>query len=316
MKNLFNKWQSIIKLFWFIGISGFVLSGMYLPLLPKVILVFALLATGIIFEFSEFGRRDERQLQISRSSSHAAYWVYTLLTAFVIFREWNKNGNPPEIIYFVLLLAPLIAKTLTSIALGYGSVGSARNWLLVFFRGLIPSKMVDERQKHIGDLSSHIAFYSFLSIASVYIVFYKTGHVGEIWMLLMIVPLIAKTAASLKGNFGPGGAARIFLYGICVFWFLFVILSHGLSLSALIEIIPFLIIVSLVFLSKKFPLLMGIFLVIVGVGLFFFFGGWKNFDVYTRLLMYSLIPLPLLLSGMGLFSEWMGKRVEKAAGSD
>ncbi|MBN1619195.1 hypothetical protein JW890_00580 [candidate division WOR-3 bacterium] len=164
-------------------------------------------------------------------------------------------------------------------------------------------KIIDERQVQISHFSSHITFYVFLLLLFFVInreYISKNINPPPQFYMLVIVPFVVKMLISLYKNYGPVPTAQWTGYFFSFFWLLFVVLSHGLSIASLIESIPFLIIFSVSLLSKKFPLAGGVLFFIITVFILVLFRGWWRFDIYVRLLMYSLIPLPLLASSFAL----------------
>ena len=82
-----------------------------------------------------------------------------------------------------------------------------------------------------------------------------------------------------------------------------VLLSHGLSLGALLEALPFLMMAGMIYLSKWVPKLAGIIVILVAIAMLVLMRGWMNFDVYIRILMWSLIPIPLILCGLAFIMD-------------
>lgn len=186
-------------------------------------------------------------------------------------------------------------------------------WLLIVFVVLLPGLPLlreisrkhglDERQLYIGRFTSHVAFYVFIILILLIIIreFISKGeNPANMWYMLLIVPLIVKLYISLFQNYGAVTGARLVCYFFGAVWLLFVLLSHGFSLGTLIESSPFLLIIGLAWLAGRQPLIAGIVLFLLSIGLLFFFGGWARMDIYGRLLMYALIPLPLAGSGVAL----------------
>jgi hypothetical protein len=68
------------------------------------------------------------------------------------------------------------------------------------------------------------------------------------------------------------------------------------------EAIPFIIILTIIGLAQKIPRIAGAILVLlaIGLGLFFYVRVWSRMDIYVCILMFSLIPIPVFLSGMAL----------------
>ena len=189
-------------------------------------------------------------------------------------------------------------------------------WLLILLtvlvvaapilRELLPQSDLDERQVYISHLSGHIAFYVFLALVLLIMIreFIQKGeNPAPEWYALLLIPLITKFAVSLYQNYEPRKVAYWIAYGWLGVWSLFILLSHGFSITALIEDLPFLITVGLVILLRKNLLISGALFVLFAVGLTIFFRGWLRFDLYVRLLMYAFVPLPLLVSGLVLVRQ-------------
>jgi len=165
---------------------------------------------------------------------------------------------------------------------------------------------LDERQIQLSHLSSHIAFYLLLILIILVMIieFYGKGlNPDPVWQMLLIVPLLVKFFINLFQNYGAIKSARWIGYFFSAVWLLFVLLSHGLEFGAVMESLPFLLILSIAFYSGRYPVLGGILFILLSGGLSLFFGGWRNFDMYVRVLMFSLIPLPILISGVALIYQ-------------
>ena len=170
---------------------------------------------------------------------------------------------------------------------------------------------LDERQIALSHFSSHLAFFVLLALIVLVMIveFIAQGkNPDPQWYMLLIVPLVIKLLISLFQNYGTVPTAQWIGYFFAGIWLLFVLLSHGLSLESLIEAIPFIIILAVAWFSRKYPLAGGLAFVLLAIGLLFFFRAWWNLDVYVRILMYTLIPLPLLISGVALLIHSMDKK--------
>lgn len=186
---------------------------------------------------------------------------------------------------------------------------------IVFFAPIIiefsPKTKLDERQVYISHLSGHWGFYVFLGL-TVLIMLRDYVRLGKNpapeWYALLIIPLLVKFAISLYQNYDASKVAYAVGYGWAGVWLLFVLLSHGFSLTALIEFIPFALVALLIFLFRKRMIVSGVLFVLFAVGLTFFFHGWWRLDLYVRLLMYTLVPLPLLVSGLVLLKISLSQR--------
>lgn len=162
---------------------------------------------------------------------------------------------------------------------------------------------LDERQVFISHFSSHLAFYVFLGLLLFIITrSFIIKHINPEaeWYALLLIPLVVKFLVSFFQNFGAQRGAMFTGYFFAAVWLIFVILSHGISLALLMESIPFMLIAAVAWLSGKNRMAAGIGFLLLAAGLTVFFKGWLRLDVYVRLLMYTLIPLPLLVSGLAL----------------
>ncbi len=186
---------------------------------------------------------------------------------------------------------------------------------IMFFVPIIvefsPKTKLDERQVYISHLSGHWGFYVFLGL-TVLIMLRDYVRLGKNpapeWYALLIIPLLVKFAISLYQNYEAQKVAYAVGYGWGGVWLLFVLFSHGLSLTTLIEFTPFALVVILVFLFRKRNAVSGVLFIFFAVGLTIFFHGWWRLDLYVRLLMYTLVPLPLLVSGIVLLKESLTQR--------
>ncbi len=175
------------------------------------------------------------------------------------------------------------------------------------FRENMRKTDLDERQVYIGHLSSHLSFFVFIALLLFVMLeaYVAKGKNPEPQLyLLLIVPLVIKLLISVFMNYGAVRAASLIAYFFAGVWLLFVLLSHGISIETLIGVLPFLPIIALAWYTPRFPLLCGIGFLLFSAGLLFFFRGWLKLDIYVRLLMYALIPLPLLFSGIALLTGY------------
>jgi len=162
---------------------------------------------------------------------------------------------------------------------------------------------LDERQIHISRFSSHIAFYIYIALVLLVMVnkFIAVGEnpSNEFYMLLL-VPMVIKFFISVFQNYEPIKAARSigFLFGGS--WLLFVILSHGISIEFIIEALPFLLLIAAAWLSCRYPRPSGIVYTVLGLATVYFYIR-SNFDFYVKLIMFTILSLPLLLSGVAIF---------------
>ncbi len=295
-----------LKNVWFLMVVLLVMMGRDLPFLVHVVLTLILLLIPLLREFIFKIDLDERQRHISHYSSHIAYFTYSFLIVFVLVKELIKPGQLTLLIFVMLLLIPLLVKIMISLFHSYTSrVKGLAGYLQLFFRGIIPSKKTDEWQQAVGNFSSHIAFYVFLTltISIIFVQFIRFDlEPPTLWYMLLIVPMLSKLYTSYFMSFGAVRGAQFVGGTIVLFFFLFILLSHGLTLVSLMEALPFILIFIMIGLAKKIPRIAGAILVLLALalGLFFYVKVWYRMDVYLCVLMFSLIPIPVFLSGVAL----------------
>jgi len=193
-------------------------------------------------------------------------------------------------------------------------------WLLSFLiilalaapliRELGKKSDLDERQIYIGHLSSHISFFVLIGLLLFVLIkkYIAQGlNPAPEWYMLLIIPLTVKFLISLFQNYGAVQAARRTGYFFAGIFFIFILLSHGFSIESLIGAIPFILIVVVAWASRKAVLLSGIGFLLLAVGLTVFFRAWLRLDIYVRLIMYTLVPLPLFISAVALLFEFKAK---------
>jgi hypothetical protein len=298
----------VLKSLWFLMVILLVMLGGDINFFIHITLTFIVLFMPLVREFTSKSDLDERQIQISHYSSHIAYFVYSILLLMTIILELVKQQQMTLLLFLSLLLIPLLFKIGISLFKRYGPVKGLSGYLKVLFRGILPSVKVDERQSVIGNFSSHIALYVFLTL-TILVILIKYIRLGleppTLWYMLLIVPLITKLIISFFMSYGAVRGAQFIGSLIVLIILIFVLLSHGLTLVAIFEAIPFVVILTLIGLSKKFPRIAGLILILlaVGLGLFFYIRVWSRFDVYLCILMFSLIPIPVLASGLALLTH-------------
>jgi len=181
-------------------------------------------------------------------------------------------------------------------------------------RELTHKSDADERQVFISHYSSHLALYVFVALILFVMIYdYQTSgqHPGNKFYMLLLVPLVVKFIISLVQNYGAGAAGRWIGYFFASVWLLFSLLDHGLSLMTFMQAAPFIVLFGVAWFSKKQPLICGIIYIALSVGSLFFFKGWINMGVYGVILMYSLIPLPVFISGVALVRSSIKKEEEE-----
>ena len=172
--------------------------------------------------------------------------------------------------------------------------------LLPMIREFSPKTKLDERQVYISHLSGHWAFYAFLTLTVIIMIrdYVRFGkNPDPQWYALLIIPLLIKFGISLYQNYNPKRVAFWIGYGWGGIWLLFVLFSHGISLESLIEFTPFALVLVFVFLFRKYIFISGVLFILFALALTLFFHGWLRLNLYVCLLMYTLVPTPLLVSG-------------------
>lgn len=305
-----KKAMSLLKSIWFLMIIALVFVGREINFPTLVVLILLALLAPIVREFKSKTDLDERQIQISHYSSHIAYFTYTILLIFVIVREWMSKGEIPALLLFVLIFIPLLVKIAICLVQNYGEVRGISGFFKLFFRGILPARKFDERQSVIGNLSSHVAFYVFLCL-TLFVVLCNYVRLDKepdsLWQMLLFVPLISKLYASYFQTYDAAKGARFILSTIAGLVFVFVLLSHGISFGALLEASPFLLMAGMIWLSKWIPKVAGSVVILVAIFMIVLMRGWINFDVYVRILMWALIPIPLILCGLALLLNRQSK---------
>jgi len=181
---------------------------------------------------------------------------------------------------------------------------------LPLLRELTHKADADERQIFISHFSSHIALYVFIALTLFVMIhnYRVTGqHPGNQWYMVLLVPLIVKMIISLIQNYGAAAAGRWIGYFFASVWLLFVLFGHGLSVETLIEALPFILLIAIAWFSQRQPLICGLLYVALSLGSLFFFSGWIKMGIYGLILMYSLIPLPVFISGVALILSFFKK---------
>lgn len=296
----------VLKSLWFLLVVLLVMVGRELSFGWHLALTLMLLLAPLVREFVLNLDFDERQVYISHYSSHLAYFTYSVLLIFIVIKELLAQGQVTLVIFFLLLLIPMLVKIVVSLWQRYAArVKGLTGYLNLFFRGIIPSPSADERQHMVGNFSSHIAFYVFLTltIAVILVQFIrKDQEPPTLWYMLLIVPLLSKLYSSYFLSFGAVRGSQFIGITIVGLFLIFILLSHGLSLGSLMESLPFLLILILMILANRFPRSAGIVLIVlaIGLGLFFYIKVWSRMDVYLCVLMFALIPIPVFLSGVAL----------------
>jgi hypothetical protein len=164
----------------------------------------------------------------------------------------------------------------------------------------IAKSLVDERQMSIQYRAGNIAFAAMIiaCIITAVDLSIKGDHSWEYFNAIVIIGLAAKALANviLVGNYRESGTKIIMAVGLLLV--LFVSLENGFTLGGLIESLPWLGIVVVGWLSKKYPKIIGgIILAITAVLLFFILQ--KGFIV-GQIITAVVVSVPLATAGISL----------------
>lgn len=293
----------VLKSLWFLLVILLILINRGLPFPVLAVLTAVVLLAPLVRDYLFKQRPDERQVEISHFASHIAYLVFFVLDVMVLLRIKVPEDAGSPWLFFLLLAVPVALKFSISLYQHYGTVHGFSGLAAVLLRGVLPLRRVDERQNAIGNFSSHIAFYVWLTLMVLFI-FIKFISRGEnpttVWYALLMTPLLIRLYASFLLTYGGRSGGRFIVYTIIGITLLFVLLSHGLSLESAIEASPFLLVAALAIWAMRFPRVTGVLLCVVALGSVYFFHGWRNFDLYMRITMFSLIPVPIFLGGIAM----------------
>ena len=180
------------------------------------------------------------------------------------------------------------------------------------FRDFRRKTEYDERQLQINRFSSHITLYLFSGLV-IFVMIFKYVAKGlpldtdpEFYMLLL-VPLTVKMLINVFQNFETYKAAAFVSYLFGGGWLLFCIFDEGFSLGFLIQASPFFLLFLAGYLAKKYPLISGSALILLGIATLVAFVGFANPIIYVKIIMFTLVPFPMLLAGSALVMHKFNK---------
>ena len=165
----------------------------------------------------------------------------------------------------------------------------------------LAGKSVDERQMLIQYRSGNIAYAVMMAIAIILAA--KQSAEGDpdwdLFNILIIGGLAVKALFNviLAKNFRAGASKIIMSVGLMIA--LFASMSHGFSLTTLLEAGPGLAIALIGLLSRRFPRSIGILVFIATAAMLVFILG-KGFTV-GQISTAAIIGVPMILAGLGLF---------------
>lgn len=178
---------------------------------------------------------------------------------------------------------------------------------LAFFRPFLREAGVlrdlDEREISASHRSSHMAFFLVLGSIVIYIIYRSVILQEEVpaeWFLILMIAILGKilTGVFLSPEKRKVGLYIGFFFGLA--WLLFTILSHGFSVTALIEscIGGSIIIATLI--AWKLPRIGGTLLLAEALFASFFF--LKAASPLMAILMFLMLAFPILLAGLLQFA--------------
>ena len=207
--------------------------------------------------------------------------------------------------------------------------------LLIFFAGGIPIPILiillvlafaypvfrefrkrteyDERQIQISRFSSHITMYLFTGLVLL-VMIHKYLAQGlpldtdmEFYMLLL-VPLTVKMLINVFQKYEPHKAAAFIAYLFGGGWMLYNLFSYGISMTSMMQSIPFFVLMAAGLTAKRLPWVSGIIMLALGItALVMFFPSHKPDDIYGQIMGFTLVPFPFMLSGCALIVNKLQK---------
>lgn len=183
------------------------------------------------------------------------------------------------------------------------------------FREFRKNTEYDERQIQISRFSSHIAMYLFAGLV-LFVMIYKyiaknlpLDTDPEFYMLLL-VPLTVKMLINVFQNYEPYKAVRFICYLFGGGWMLFSIFDEGFSIGFIIQSLPFILLVLTGLGAKRYPVIGGTVLLIIGLATLVLFVGFANLNIYVKVIMFTLVPFPFMLGGLALIIKKLRKETE------
>ncbi len=163
----------------------------------------------------------------------------------------------------------------------------------------------DEREISLSLKVGNISFFLTYTLLILAFIFkhpeFKHGIPSD-WVLLLVVPpaFYFFTQLAIVKSLKQSGISIGLIFGS--FWLLFTLLSHGLTIAGLIESLIGLSIIGTALGSIRWPIIgSSLFLLEGGFAVFFFFH--SGMPASTKLMMFVILPLPLLLSGSFILLE-------------
>jgi len=210
-------------------------------------------------------------------------WIFWLAAGIFVLAIVVFAVTQEQLWLFLMVASYLLRPTLASLG---------------FARGIL-----DERQMSIQYRSGNIAF-AVMIVASIFMAVLQSNKGDHSWELFNIVVILGLAAKALFNvllvkNYREAGSRIIMAVGMLVL--LFVGMENGLTLGGLLESSPWLCIIGIGWLSRKYPRTIGIVMFVVAAVLVFFIlqKGLTVGQLSTAL----LVCLPLILAGACLFAR-------------
>ncbi|NOY78369.1 MAG: hypothetical protein GXO76_10935 [Calditrichaeota bacterium] len=163
----------------------------------------------------------------------------------------------------------------------------------------------DEREILLSLKVGNLSFFLTYTLLVLAFIFrypeFKQGIPPD-WVLLLVIPpafYFFAQLAILKSLKQSGIVIGLIFGG---FWLLFTLLGHGLTFAGLIESLIGLFIIGTALASIRWPIIGSSLFLFEGIfAIFFFFH--SGMPASTKLMMFVILPLPLLLSGIFILIE-------------
>ena len=161
---------------------------------------------------------------------------------------------------------------------------------------------LDERERLTGYRASHLAYILTLTLLTFFILVspqITADRTNQEIFILLVIPLLIRLAFQLGFTYSLRKSGLLLGFVIGGGWFLFALISHGLTAEGVIESLIGLAILLPTFLALRIPRLGGALLLVAGLA-----GTWfvaqAHYQPSVLLIMTCLVPLPLLLAGIFL----------------
>jgi hypothetical protein len=205
------------------------------------------------------------------------WWASGIFVAALVLAALTQN----DLWLFLLVASYLLRPTLASL-------GVAR-------------RLVDERQMSIQYRSGNIAFAVMITAAIILAIYQRTkgDPSWEFFSIVIVLGLASKALFNvlLTKNYREAGSRIIMAVGMLAT--LFVAAENGLSVGGLIEAAPFLVIVLIGWLARRYPRVIGTLIFVVAAALLVVIlsKGFTLGQITTAL----VVCVPLVLAGVSLF---------------